>query len=58
MSAIVRSSARMVGLTPQLAGGALRLSLGRDTTSEQVDSAATVVVDAVRQVRRAVPAQV
>jgi cysteine desulfurase len=45
-----------MGLSPQLAGGALRLSLGRDTTSEQVDSAAAAVVEAVRQVREAVPA--
>jgi cysteine desulfurase len=47
-----------MGLTPGQAGGALRLSLGRDTTSGDVDAAAGLVVDAVRQVRQALSARV
>ncbi|HET9051253.1 MAG TPA: cysteine desulfurase family protein [Candidatus Dormibacteraeota bacterium] len=47
-----------MGLPPAAAGGALRLTLGRDTTSEQVDAAAATVVAAVRQVRAAIPAAI
>ena len=42
-----------MGLSPHVGAGALRLSLGRDTTAEQVDAAGEVVVAAVRQVREA-----
>ena len=42
-----------MGLPPALAGGALRLSLGRTTTSEEVDAAATVIVEAAAAAREA-----
>lgn len=42
-----------MGVAPQLAGGALRLTLGRTTTEADVDRAASVVCDAVRRLRRA-----
>lgn len=46
-----------MGLSTTLCEGALRLTLGRDTTAEQVDAAAAIVVAAVRQVREALVPQ-
>ena len=40
-----------MGLPPGLAGGALRCTLGRDTTDEDVDRAGAAIVAAVRQLR-------
>lgn len=40
-----------MGLHPDLAGGALRLTLGRETTVEEVDRAAGTIVEAVRRVQ-------
>ena len=46
-----------MGLAPQVCAGALRCTLGRGTTAEEVDRAAAAVVAAVRQLRAALPAQ-
>jgi cysteine desulfurase len=42
-----------MGLPPHLAGGALRLTLGRGTTQPEIERAAAVVVEAVARVRAA-----
>lgn len=40
-----------MGYSPHVAGGALRLTLGRSTTADDVDRAASAVIEAVRAVR-------
>ncbi len=40
-----------MGLPPALAGGALRCTLGRDTTEDDVERAGAAIVTAVRQLR-------
>ncbi|TMD07646.1 MAG: cysteine desulfurase [Chloroflexi bacterium] len=45
-----------MGLPPRLASGALRCTLGRGTTEEEVDRAAAAIVAAVAQLRSSLPA--
>ena len=45
-----------MGYSPALAAGALRCTLGRGTTSAEVDRAGELIVKAVRQLQGAVPA--
>jgi cysteine desulfurase len=45
-----------MGLPPRLAGGALRCTLGRGTTEDEVDRAAEAIVAAVAQLRASLPA--
>ena len=45
-----------MGLPPRLAGGALRCTLGRGTTEDEVDRAAAAIVAAVAQLRASLPA--
>ncbi|MBV9099716.1 MAG: cysteine desulfurase [Candidatus Dormibacteraeota bacterium] len=47
-----------MGLDPALATGALRCTLGRSTSADDVDRAAAAIAAAVRQVRSAAPAAV
>jgi cysteine desulfurase len=42
-----------MGLPPRVAGGALRCTLGRATTEEEVERAAAEIVAAVAQLRSA-----
>jgi cysteine desulfurase len=42
-----------MGLSRRVAGGALRCTLGRATTAEEVDRAAAAIVGAVEQLRSA-----
>jgi cysteine desulfurase len=46
---------RAMGLSDDLAHGALRLSLGRGNTDEEVDRAARLVIEGVRQLRARSP---
>ena len=45
-----------MGLPPRVAGGALRCTLGRGTTEDEVDRAAAAIVAAVAQLRASLPA--
>jgi cysteine desulfurase len=42
-----------MGLPREIAGGALRLSLGHTTTAEEIDEAARAVVSSVERLRGA-----
>lgn len=37
-----------IGMEPEVAAGSLRITLGRPTTSEQIDRAAEIIIDVVR----------
>jgi cysteine desulfurase len=45
-----------MGLPPRVAGGALRCTLGRGTTEDEVDRAAAAIVASVAQLRASLPA--
>jgi len=45
-----------MGLPPRVAGGALRCTLGRATTEDEVDRAAAAIVASVAQLRASLPA--
>jgi cysteine desulfurase len=45
-----------MGVAPEVAHGSLRFSLSRDTTPEEVDQAAEIVVGAVQRLRASMPA--
>lgn len=44
-----------MGVAPELARGALRMSLGHTTTGDDIERAASVVADAIDRVRRTMP---
>jgi len=41
-----------MGIAPAVAHGSIRLSLGRDTTAEEVEQAAKIVAESVHILRR------
>ncbi len=43
-----------IGVSPEVAEGSLRITLGRDTTREQVERAARVIIEVVRAERQRV----
>ena len=45
-----------MGVEPALAHGSVRFSLGRETTGEELDRAAGIVIDCVRRVGASMPA--
>lgn len=44
-----------MGIPPEIAHGSLRFSLGKDTTAQELDSAAAIVIEAVRTLGRSMP---
>jgi cysteine desulfurase len=46
-----------MGIPPEIAHGSVRFSLSRDTSAEELDAAASVVIDCVTQLRRSLPAR-
>ena len=43
-----------IGVSPEVAEGSLRITLGRDTTREQAERAARVIIEVVRAERKRV----